>query len=125
LTNTNPNSALNMGNVVIEESADDSNEKLQNWISNLQIFLEDHFFPAFELQKKIDEVLNKTKINTNSTWTEFELLPVYANFKETSFLFIWWDALNLLKIAWLSISQSLEILIIGKPFLYSISILNA
>jgi len=63
----NPNSALNMGNVVIEESADDSNEKLQNWISNLQVFLEDHFFPAFELQKKIDEVLNKTKINTNST----------------------------------------------------------
>jgi len=67
LNNMNPNSALNMGNVVIEESADDSNEKLQNWISNLQVFLEDHFFPAFELQKKIDEVLNKTKINTNST----------------------------------------------------------
>ena len=61
-----PNSAINMGNVVLEESADDSKEKLQNWISNIQIFFEDHFFPAFELQKEIDQVLNKRKTNPNS-----------------------------------------------------------
>ena len=50
-------------NVVTENKDDGSGDDSEIWINNLQLFFEDNFFPAFELQKDISRVQNAKKPN--------------------------------------------------------------
>lgn len=53
-----PTAVVDNGNTGSDAKDDDDEVQFQIWASNLRSFFENHFFPAFELRRRIDDALD-------------------------------------------------------------------